>query len=173
MSTLSETGPVEDRYGPAALRELIDAEQIRRLKYAYCRAADAMDAAGMLAVFTDDCVVDLSGGRGGAVTGVAAARKFYSGALSKFIASSHHLSNMDVVFDSADTARMESYLFSWQRYKEYPELRDRHRWARYRDVYRRTQDGWKQTELVCYVGGEVTPEELERSCETTALPSWR
>ncbi|GAF48134.1 hypothetical protein RW1_049_00430 [Rhodococcus wratislaviensis NBRC 100605] len=173
MSTLSEAGRIDEGHRLDAVRQLIDAEEIRRLKYTYCRAADAMDAEGMLAVFTDDCVVDLSGGRGGAVFGIDAARTFYSGALGKFTASSHHLSNMDVVFESADTARLESYLYSWQRYKDYPKMKDRHRWARYRDVFRRDVDGWKQSKLVCYVGGEITPEELERSGETTALPVWR
>ncbi|TQC46691.1 nuclear transport factor 2 family protein [Rhodococcus sp. WS4] len=160
-------------YNPDVLRLLVDAEEIRRLKYAYCRAADAMDAEGMLAVFTADCIVDLSGGLGDAVTGIDAAREFYSGALSKFTVSSHHLSNMDIVFESADTARMESYLYSWQRYKEYPERVDRHRWARYRDVFRRNAGGWKQSKLVCYVAGEITPEELERGGETIPLPPWR
>ncbi|KXF53446.1 hypothetical protein AXA44_08250 [Rhodococcus sp. SC4] len=127
----------------------------------------------MLAVFTDDCVVDLSGGRGGAVFGINAARKCYSDALGKFTASSHYLSNMDVVFESADTARLESYLYSWQRYQAYPERKDRHRWARYRDVFRRDVGGWKQSKLVLYVGGEITSEELQRSGETTGLPVWR
>lgn len=173
MSTFFEAGRVGECHISDAVRQIIDADEIRRLKYTYCRAADALDAEGMLAVLTDDCVVDLSGGRGGAVSGIDAARKLYSGALSKYAASSHSLSNMDVVFESADTARLESYLYAWQRYQAYPDVRDRHRWARYRDVFRRDADGWKQSKLVLYVGGEITPEDVERSGETTGLPLWR
>jgi ketosteroid isomerase-like protein len=172
MSINPEAAQLNERYGPDALRELVDSEEIRRVKYAYCRAADAMDVEAILRVFTEDCVVDLSGEGGGAVEGVDAARTFYSEALSKYAASSHHVSNIDVVFQSPELARAESYLYSWQRYKEYPRLTDRHRWARYRDEFRRTEYGWKQSKLVCYVGGEITPEQLERSGETARLPAW-
>lgn len=171
MSIHPETQIADDGVADA-LKKVVDSEEIRRLKFAYCRAADALDVDGMLAVFTEDCVVDLSGGRGGAVTGLAAARDFYSGALGRFAVSSHHLSNMDVVFESDDVARMESYLYSWQRPKDYPAATDRHRWARYRDEFRRTSDGWRQTRLVCYVAGELTPDAVERFGETTGLPPW-
>jgi hypothetical protein len=45
-------------------------------------------------------------------------------------ASSHHISNIEFNFLTDEEASVHSYLYSWQRFKRYPEVRDRHKWAR-------------------------------------------
>ena len=154
------------------LRELEDREEIRSLKYRYCRFADAMDVDGMLSVFTEDCIAfyrpdDVEGFRG-----VAALREFYASAQSVVTASSHHLSNIDIVFRSADEAAVYSYLYSWQRFVGYPEVPDRHRWARYDDVMVRTPLGWRQSHLRYLVAGELGAGEQPRTGEPQSLPVW-
>ena len=44
----------------AGLRELTDRTEIASAKAAYCRAADAVDVDGMLAIFTADCQIDFA-----------------------------------------------------------------------------------------------------------------
>jgi ketosteroid isomerase-like protein len=154
------------------LRALEDIEEIRSLKYRYCRFADAMDVDGMLSVFTDDCVAfyrpdDVEGFRG-----VAALREFYASAQSVVTASSHHLSNIDIIFRNSDEAAVYSYLYSWQRFAGFPDVPDRHRWARYEDVMVRTASGWRQSRLRYLVAGELGAGGQLRSGEPQALSVW-
>lgn len=154
------------------VHELLDREAIRSLKYRYLRCADAVDVDGMLAVFTEDCVVNFRPDRSDERRGVQEVREFFSGAQSIVVASSHHLSNSDIVFHGPDRAAMHSVLYSWQRFKTWPEMPDRHRWARYEDVFVRTPTGWRQSELLCLVAGEMGGPTPARIGEVLARPVW-
>lgn len=154
-------------------RELVDREEIRALKFAYCRYADALDIAGMVSVFAEDCRINFvpDGSQQGRGRGDVEA--FFTKAQSVVTSSSHHLSNMDIVFLERDRAAMHSYLYSWQRFVGYPEVKDRHRWARYEDVFVRTPDGWRQSELLYLVAGELASGDHLRFGEVLARPVWR
>jgi ketosteroid isomerase-like protein len=154
------------------LRELGDRQQIKALKYAYCRFADSLDIPGMVSVFTDDCVINFRVDRSDERRGTKEAESFFRSAQSVVCSSSHHLSNMDIVFQSPDRAAMYSYLYSWQRFDGYPQVKDRHRWARYEDVFVRTADGWRQSELLYVVAGELSGEPSLRVGEVIARPPW-
>jgi hypothetical protein len=78
------------------------------------------------------------------------------------VASSHHLSNLEVTFPDRDTARLRAYLYSWQRYAGYPEVADRHRWAGYVDTWVRTPAGWFQSSLTYLVAGELASDPVLR-----------
>lgn len=156
----------------AIVRELADREAIRSLKFFYARCADAVDVDGMLSVFTDDCVVNFRADRSDERRGREAARDFFATAQSVVVSSSHHLSNMDIVFHGLDRAAMHSVLYSWQRFTGYPDVADRHRWARYEDVFVRTADGWRQSELLCLVAGEIGGPTEPRLGEVLAAPTW-
>jgi ketosteroid isomerase-like protein len=162
----------EDKQNDDLLRELKDRQEIQSLKFAYCRAADSLDIAGMVSVFTDDCIVNFRPDRSDERRGRAAAEEFFSGAQSVVTSSSHHLSNMDIVFRDPDTAAMYSYLYSWQRFTGYPEVKDRHRWARYEDVFVRTAEGWRQSELLYVVAGELASDPVLRIGEVMDRPVW-
>jgi ketosteroid isomerase-like protein len=56
---------------PTALRRLVDRQEIVDLIHAYCRNVDLLDAAGVAALFTEDCVVDDGPGLGKATRGRA------------------------------------------------------------------------------------------------------
>lgn len=155
-----------------ALRRLVDGEEIRSLKHRYLRCADAVDVDGMLSVFTGDCVVNFRPDRSDERRGLAAARDFFSAAQSIVVASSHHISNTDIVFRGPDLAAMHSVLYSWQRFKDWPAMADRHRWARYEDVFVRTDDGWRQSELLCLVAGEIGGPTPPRVGEVIGRPVW-
>jgi ketosteroid isomerase-like protein len=155
-----------------ALRELVDREQIRALKYAYCRYADALDIAGMVSGFTEDCRINFVPDGSQERRGRDEVEAFYAKAQSVVSSSSHHLSNMDVVFLGPDRAAMHSYLYSWQRFVGYPEVKDRHRWARYEDVFVRTPNGWRQSELLYLVAGELASGDHLRFREVVDRPVW-
>jgi ketosteroid isomerase-like protein len=159
--------------GDDALRELVDREQIRALKFAYCRYADALDVAGMVSVFADDCTINFLPDGSQQRRGHHEVDAFYAKALSVVTSSSHHLSNMEIVFLEPDRAAMQSYLYSWQRFVGYPDVKDRHRWARYEDVFVRTANGWRQSELLYLVAGELAGGDDLRFGEVLDRPVWR
>lgn len=164
---MTDGRPVE-----ALVRELVDREEIRSLKNRYLRHADAVDVEGMLSVFTDDCVVNFRPDRSDERRGRAAAGEFFVAAQSVVVASSHHLSNTDIVFRGPDTAAMYSVLYSWQRFRGHPDVEDRHRWARYEDLFVRTPAGWRQRELLCLVAGETGGPTPTRIGEIIGRAVW-
>jgi ketosteroid isomerase-like protein len=168
MPTDEERVAVDEKF----LQELKDRQEITALKYAYCRFADAIDVAGMLRAFTDDCVINFRADRSDERRGPEALEEFFTAAQSVVISSSHHLSNMDIVFLDPDRAAMQSYLYSWQRFVGYPEVKDRHRWVRYEDEFVRTEAGWRQSALLYLVAGELDGGETPRIGELVGRPVW-
>jgi ketosteroid isomerase-like protein len=154
------------------LLELRDRQEIQALKFSYCRYADATDIDGMLSHFTEDCTINFRADCTDERRGKTALRQFFTAAQSVVVSSSHHLSNMDIVFLGPDRAAMQSYLYSWQRFDGYPEVKDRHRWVRYEDVFVRTTEGWRQSELLYLVAGELDGGTSPRIGELVGRPVW-
>jgi len=140
------------------LRRIEDRTAIQERKYEYCRYADVLDAELMATVFTEDCTASY-GPHLPRIEGRAALTAFYAMALAPVVASSHHVSNVEIDFDGPDQAVLRCYLYSWQRFTGYPQVQDRHRWARYVDRWIRTPSGWCQSELVYLVAGELASGE--------------
>lgn len=151
------------------LRRTEDRVAVQERKYAYCRFADALDAAGMVTIFTEDGTASY-GPHLPVIEGRAALQAFYARALADVVSSSHHLSNVELDFLGPDRARLRCYLYSWQRFagKGVP---DRHRWARYVDTWVRTPTGWRLAELVYVVAGEIGPDPQPRIGEHLGHPA--
>ena len=154
------------------VQEMRDRREIEALKFAYCRAADALDVDGMVTAFTRDCTINFQADGSDERQGLCALRRYFSAALTGVTSSSHHLSNMDIVFLDSDRAALQCALYSWKRFVGYPEVRDRHRWVRYEDVFVRTPDGWRQRELLFLVAGEIGGGSSPRSGELMGRPVW-
>lgn len=155
------------------VRQLVDREEILARKYHYCRCADLFDAAGMASIFTEDATITFRPDGGASCQGRAAIEAWYRNAMGDVVASSHHLSNVEVVFTGPNEARLHCYLYSWQRFAGHPEIADRHRWARYEDTFVRTGDGWLQSDLVYLVAGEIGPDAVPRIGEVIAHGPWK
>jgi ketosteroid isomerase-like protein len=139
----------------AVVHEIRDRIVILETKYAYCRHADALDAEGMLALVTDDCVVNYFGAdEAQTMRGKAALRAMLTAYLPNTISSSHHISNSEVQFDGQNRAVLHCYMYSWQRFRGYPGLADCHRWGRYEDQFVRTSEGWRMSHVRLLSHGE-------------------
>jgi hypothetical protein len=136
------------------LRRMEDRVAIEQRKFEYCRHADALDPAQMVSIFTEDCTASY-GPRIPTISGRAALQDFYASALSTVRSSSHHVSNIEITFGGHDIADLRCYLYSWQRFIDHPEQKDRHRWARYIEKWIRTPSGWRQRDLTYLIAGEV------------------
>lgn len=136
----------------ARLQQLLDKADITDSKYAYIRAADACDPDRMVKRFTEDCVASYE--KGIFIEGREAIRAWYATRVAPVVASSHHVSNIEIAFADPDTAMLRCYLFSWQRFADHPATQDRRRFCRYLDTWVRRDGGWLQSSLICLAAGE-------------------
>ena len=125
-----------------AFQRLVDAREIERLLFEYCRCADINDPDGLARCFTDDCVARY--GPGPPSIGAEARGEQARRDLAMFSATSHHLSNVEIRHLDERTARAESVVYAWHR-----PIGDTGAWelfARYVDLVLRTDEGWKIAE---------------------------
>lgn len=124
---------------PAAIRKLLDIEEIKQLKARYAAACDDDYAPDVLAaLFTEDAVWD--GAFMGHAQGREAIRQFFAGASAMVAFAVHGISNPIIEVDG-DRATGRWYLFQPMAMRG----GDQAYWfcARYDDLYVRTADGWK------------------------------
>jgi uncharacterized protein (TIGR02246 family) len=135
----------------ALLRELSDRRAIEGLVHAYCRHFDQNEPELVAALFTDDAVVDYGPEFPNIVGAEAIAETIAVGLEQTFAATSHHVSNIEVVFEGRDRAIGHTYLYAWHRYRD--SSPDGELWGRYRHRFERTSDGWRISELVLTAAG--------------------
>ncbi len=123
----------------ASLRQLTDAEEIRRLIAEYAFHLDMNHPKELADLFVEDCVV-VYGPNFGA-EGRAAYLKTLDGIGSFFVATSHHVSNIVVEFRGDEEAAVRSVLYAWHRYRK--ERPDGILWGQYHDVVVRVDGQWR------------------------------
>lgn len=121
------------------LTELIDRQQIADLVIGYCLALDEMDLATLTALFTEDCVVEYGPGPGMRSVGAHRLRQDLT-RMWRWARTSHHSSNLYIIFTGEDTADVVSSVYAWH---ERPDGSTATMTGQYRDQMRRTLDGWR------------------------------
>ncbi|MGE0665681.1 MAG: nuclear transport factor 2 family protein [Sphingomonadales bacterium] len=127
--------------------------QIIDLIHSYCRAADRLDPPSMLAHFADDCRVSYVVGE--PWLDRAALADMLGAYLPNTVSSQHMITNEEIVFASDDEAVLHTYMYSWQRYRDFPMRSDTHRFGRYECRVVRTADGWRFTHMLLVSAGEL------------------
>jgi ketosteroid isomerase-like protein len=127
-----------------------DEPAVTRVLFAYCYAVDALDVEAAVALFTEGCTFDWGHGR--VARGHDGIRSLL-GALTRWQATSHHLSN--VVVDPVDehTVRASSYVYAWHQVADTGAVEQL--WGRYHDRLVREADGrWRFAERTLRSAGE-------------------
>lgn len=133
------------------LEHLLDQADIAEVVHAYCDHFDRGEAEAVLALFTEDAVVDY-GPDVPTMTGLEALRPMVTNGLASFFAAtSHHVSNFRVRVTGPDTAESMCYLYAWHRYQD--GRPDSELWGRYLHDFHRTPEGWKIARLVLQAAG--------------------
>jgi ketosteroid isomerase-like protein len=135
------------------VQELADRQAIADRIYAYCLHFDNNEPEAVAALFTDDAVVDYGPEATTIVGADAIATTIAVGLEQTVLATSHHVSNIQIAFDWADHARSVSYLYAWHRYVDGSP--DGELWGRYRHSFVRTGGGWRISELLLEAAGMV------------------
>lgn len=138
--------------------QLRDRIEVAELLAEYCLRCDLNDPDGVADCFTDDCVATYVSGPPS--YGKAARRDAAARDLALFDATSHHLSNLTITFESPDRARTSSYVYAWHRPRASGADWVLH--AQYHDVVVRTEAGWRIAERRMLTTGAVGfPPEWE------------
>jgi len=154
----------------SANRELSDRQAITDVLIEYCCALDRMDLRCLAALFTDDCVVEYGPESALQSRGAAALEKSLQ-RMWRWQRTSHHLSNVQISFTTADEARTSSYVHAWH---ERSDGSTATIFGLYKDVFVRTDNGWRIAERRmemngCDAGFKVNIYPLER---ISAPPGW-
>jgi ketosteroid isomerase-like protein len=139
----------------AALRELLDREQIRDLIADYSFHIDHGDYAEVVGLFAEDCVVSYGPGMGPTLRSRAELAAFFDAASadegSGFVNTSHHNADVRVALEPPDHANGTVSLYAWHGAADGSAAQ---LWGYYYDRYRRTSAGWKIVERELKVCGE-------------------
>jgi ketosteroid isomerase-like protein len=134
-----------------SLNGLLDKADITDVIHAYCFHFDRAEAGSVLALFTEDAIVDY-GPDVPTMTGIAEITPMVTQGLATFFAAtSHHVSNITIRFGTPDDATSLCYLYAWHKYQDgrpNSEL-----WGQYHHALRRTKEGWKISKLVLKAAG--------------------
>ncbi|MCF6506810.1 nuclear transport factor 2 family protein [Blastococcus sp. MG754426] len=137
-----------------AVREIGDRQAVADLVHAYCAFFDENRPDDVAALFTPDAVVDYGPESPTIVGAGAIARTIAIGLAGTFAATSHHVSNLQVVLDGDDSARSTCYLYAWHRYVDGSP--DGELWGRYHHRFVRTPgSGWRIAGLRLEAAGSV------------------
>lgn len=123
--------------------------EIADVLYAYCEAVDEFRIDALVELFCPDCRFD----RGFEMVhvGRAALREFMTASLSRYGASSHHVSNVRVRLDGDSSAQATSYVHAFLRFKGSCETAQL--WARYHDRLVERDDRWLIAERAIRAAG--------------------
>jgi len=125
--------------------EIADRVNISEQLFRYCYFFDSNNTQGLRSLFTDDAVVDY-GPEVPSLVGIENIMASISkGLTNTFVATSHHLSNVIIELNSADTAQATSYVYAWHKYYAKPEIG--FLWGQYSHSLRRVDDEWKISSL--------------------------
>ena len=139
----------------ATVKRLQDRAEIHEVLYGYCRHADLLDPEGMAEYFTDDCVVAyVTASMAPPFLGKRELLTFLDEYFPNTVSSSHHVANVELLFDGPDQVTAHTYMYSWQRFKTFPAAADCHRWGRYEVRLLRTPAGWRMAHMQLLSAGE-------------------
>jgi uncharacterized protein (TIGR02246 family) len=124
----------------SVLRELVDRQAITDVLSAYARAVDDRDFEALLSLFTEDAVANYQGPE---LRGRAELDTFFRASLTGVTATHHQLGNIEIEFETTEQARARCHVTAWHAFGDGTELTLH---GTYRDVLRRTTDGWKLAE---------------------------
>lgn len=122
-----------------ALQELLDRSRIADAVYAYCDHADHADVEAILALFTDDAVLDLGGGA--LHRGRDELRDVFIDRFALYTSTSFHCSGVRLVRYDGTTATTTSYLQAFHESVE--QDRQMHLWGRFEDEMVAQGEVWR------------------------------
>jgi hypothetical protein len=131
-----------DSNDEAAVRRLIDKDQIIDLVHRYSYCVDHRLYDEVVELFTEDCVVDYGPGIA-LLRSRADLRQMFGHPGGGYVATSHHNANVLVTFEDVDHASVRSSVYAWHLQVDGGTPRV---WGYYHDSVVRLPEGWRFAE---------------------------
>jgi hypothetical protein len=126
-----------------------DRNAITELLYRYAYHFDRSEPELVAELFTEECVIDYGPEFAPILRRADIVARIGPGLREIFAATSHHISNVLIEFDGADTAHSVAYVYAWHRYRNGSP--DGHLWGQYHTQLRRVDTQWQIAELTLRV----------------------
>lgn len=153
------------------LQELLDRARIADTIYAYCDYADRADIDGVVALFTEDGVVNLGGGA--LHRGPEELREMFADRFALYSVTSFHSSGIRIAEYDGQRASVMSYLYGIH---DAPEMdRRMHLWGRFDDAMVKQDGTWRfqarhlRVAALSHTSSQEVPERFSR-IERVPLP---
>ena len=121
------------------------------LVYAYAWHFDQNEPEKLAGLFTSDSVIDYGPEFENIVGSDAIVAAIQPGLSNLFSSSAHHITNPRVWTDGDDGATGTFYIYAWHTYHD--RGGDGEMWGQYHCRFRRTEEGWRISELTLKVMG--------------------
>lgn len=121
------------------------------LLYAYAWHFDQNEPEKLAALFTSDSVIDYGPEFENIIGRDAIVAAIQPGLSNLFSSSAHHITNPRVWADGGDEATGTFYIYAWHTYHD--RGGDGEMWGQYHCRFRRTEEGWRISELTLKVMG--------------------
>jgi hypothetical protein len=128
----------------------VSAAAVASVLHRYCYAVDALAIDDAVALFSEDCTFDWGHGR--VASGRDGIRELLQ-SLTRWEATSHHLSNVVVEVTGARDARAWSYVYAWHRVADTGAIEQL--WGQYHDTLVHDDEaGWRFAHRELRAAGE-------------------
>jgi len=118
----------------------VDRQAVEELVHRYCYYFDRNQPEEFSKLFTEDAVVDYGPELENLIGRAQIYQVVSKGLAETFAATSHHISNFIVTFQSDTSATSNSYLYAWHRYHTKEEIG--HLWGGYEHEFVKIEGKW-------------------------------
>jgi hypothetical protein len=126
----------------------LDRQAIEDLVHKYCYYFDRNLPEELAQLFTEDAVVDYGPEVDNLIGREQIFKMVAKGLSETFAATSHHISNLIVTFESETFAKSNSYLYAWHKYHTKEEIG--HLWGGYEHEFIKLENSWYIKSLKLY-----------------------
>lgn len=152
----------------ARVQRIEDRFAVEECMYHYTQSCDNCDPVGMASCFTETGILSWGDVYEGQTEGRAAILASLQKMMGSATTGTHLITNMQIHFETADSALVHCYMHSWQCFKDYPRTSDCITYGRYElQVVRDTDGQWRFQSFKLIMAGQ---KGGHRACEQYNRP---
>ena len=150
------------------VQRLEDRNAVEECMYHYTKCCDDCDPIGMSSCFTETGILSWGDVYDSQLEGREAIKESLQKMMGSAITGTHLITNMQILFETKDSALVHCYMHSWQCFKDYPRTSDCYTYGRSELQVVRDIDGeWRFQSFKLVMAGQ---KGGHRACEQYNRP---
>lgn len=150
------------------VQRLEDRNAVEECMYHYTKCCDNCDPIGMSSCFTETGILSWGDVYDSQLEGRETIKESLQKMMGSAITGTHLITNMQILFETKDSALVHCYMHSWQCFKDYPRTSDCYTYGRYELQVVRDIDGeWRFQSFKLVMAGQ---KGGHRACEQYDRP---